>query len=53
MKTNFEIIAEIQSLAEKHYGKNDMAFLWGCSSPLLTVQQLELILGILKDKENN
>lgn len=53
MKTNFEIIAEIQSLAEKHYGKNDMAFLWGCSSPLLTIHNLELILSILKEKETN
>ena len=53
MKTNFELIAEIQALAEKHYGKHDTAFLWGCSSPLLTIPNLELILSILKEKETN
>jgi len=52
MKTNFEVIAEIKTLAEKQFGKNDGFFLWGCSQALLTVQQLEIILSILKDKEN-
>jgi len=52
MKTNFELIAEIKTLAEKQYGKNDTAFLWGCASGFLAINELELILGILKDKEN-
>ncbi len=51
MKTNFEITQEINSLAKKHYGEQDLAFAWGCAQALLTVNQLELILGILKDKE--
>lgn len=51
MKTNFEIIAEIKTLAEKQYGKNDMAFLWGCASGFLSVNELELILGILAEQE--
>lgn len=52
MKTNFEITQEINSLAKKHYGENDLAFAWGCAQALLTAKQLELILGILKEKEN-
>ncbi len=51
MKTNFDITQEINSLAKKHYGDMDLAFAWGCAQALLTVQQLELILGILKEKE--
>jgi hypothetical protein len=51
MKTNFDITQEINSLAKKHYGDHDLAFAWGCAQALLTVQQLELILGILKEKE--
>lgn len=53
MKTNFEIAQEINALAKKHYGDSDLAFSWGCAQALLTTKQLELILGILKDKENN
>ncbi len=53
MKTNFEIVQEITPLAKKHYGEMDLAFLWGSAQALLSVKQLELILGILKDKENN
>jgi hypothetical protein len=52
MKNNFEIIAEIKPLAKKHYGDMDLAFLWGCSQALLTPKQLEIILGMLKEKEN-
>ena len=51
MKTNNEVIAEINSLAKKHYGDVSLAWSWGCATALLTVNQLELILGILKDKE--
>jgi len=51
MKTNFEITQEINTLAKKHYGDTDLAFAWGCAQALLTTQQLELILGILKEKE--
>ena len=51
MISNNEVIAEINSLAKKHYGDTDLAFMWGCAQALLTTQQLELILGILKDKE--
>lgn len=51
MKTNFEIAQEINTLAKKHYGEQDLAFAWGCAQALLTTKQLELILGILKEKE--
>ena len=50
MKTNFEITQEINTLSKKHYGDNDLAFAWGCAQALLTTQQLNLILGILKKK---
>jgi len=53
MKTNFEITQEINTLAKKHYGENDLAFAWGCAQALLSAKQLELILGILKEKETN
>lgn len=53
MKTNFEIAQEINTLAKKHYGEMDLAFAWGCAQGLLTAKQLELILGILKEKEEN
>jgi hypothetical protein len=52
MKSNNEIIAEINTLAKKHYGEQSLAWSWGCAQALLTVEQLDLILGILKDKEN-
>lgn len=53
MKTNFEIVQEINTLANKHYGDSALAlaFAWGSAQSLLTTQQLELILGILKEKE--
>jgi len=51
MKTNFEIAQEINTLAKKHYGDNDLAWMWGSAQALLSAQQLELILGILKEKE--
>jgi hypothetical protein len=50
MKSNNEVIAEINSLAKKHYGDVALAWSWGCATALLTVQQLELILEILKEK---
>ena len=51
MKTNFEITQEINTLAKKHYGAMDLAFMWGCAQALLSTSQLDIILGILKDKE--
>jgi len=51
MTSNFELVQEINPLAKKHYGEMDLAFLWGCSQALLTAQQLDLILGMLKEKE--
>jgi hypothetical protein len=51
MKSNNEVIAEINSLAKKHYGDVSLAWSWGCATALLTVQQLDLILDILKEKE--
>ena len=51
MKTNYEITQEIGILSKKHYGDMSLAWSWGCASALLTVQQLELILGMLKEKE--
>jgi hypothetical protein len=53
MKTNFEISREITTLAKKHYGEQYLAFTWGCAQGLLTTKQLELILGMLKEKEEN
>ncbi len=52
MKTNFEITQEITTLAKKHYGDMSLAWSWGCASALLTTKQLELILGMLKEKES-
>jgi hypothetical protein len=51
VKSNNEVIAEINSLAKTHYGDVSLAWSWGCATALLTTKQLELILGILKDKE--
>jgi hypothetical protein len=51
VKTNYEIIQEINTLAKKHYGDSDYAFAWGCAQALLTAHQLELILGLIKEKE--
>jgi hypothetical protein len=51
MKTNFEIAQEINTLAKKHYGNMDLAFVWGCAQALLSTRELNIILGILKDKE--
>ena len=53
MKTNFEIAQEINTLAKKHYGEQDLAWMWGCAQALLSASQLDLILGILKEKEAN
>ena len=53
MKTNFEISQQINALAKKHYGDTDLAFSWGCAQALLTTPQLELILGILLEKEED
>ena len=53
MISNNEVIAEINSLAKKHHGDMSLAWSWGCATALLTTKQLELILGILKDKETN
>ena len=51
MITNNEIIAEINTLSKKQHGDMYLAWSWGCATALLTTKQLELILGILKDKE--
>jgi hypothetical protein len=51
MITNFEIAQEINTLAKKQYGESDFAFTWGCAQALLTTEQLNLILGMLKEKE--
>lgn len=51
MKSNNEVIAEINSLAKKHYDDMALAWSWGCATALLTTKQLELILDILKEKE--
>jgi hypothetical protein len=51
MKSNFEITQEINTLAKKHYGEQDLAWMWGCAQALLSTSQLDLILGILKEKE--
>lgn len=55
MKTNFEITQEINTLANEHYGDSALAlsFAWGCAQALLTTHQLELILGMIKEKGNN
>jgi hypothetical protein len=53
MISNNEVIAEINSLAKTHYGDVSLAWTWGCAQALLTTQQLNLILDILKEKETN
>lgn len=53
MITNNEVIAEINTLAKKHYGDMDLAFAWGCAQALLSVEHLQIILNILKEKEVN
>ena len=55
MKTNFEIVQEINTLANEHYKDSalSLAFAWGCATALLTTEQLELILTIAKQKGNN
>jgi hypothetical protein len=53
MKSNFEIAQEINTLATKHYGDMNLAWSWGCAQALLTAKQLELILGMLQEKEAN
>ena len=52
MKTNFEMAQEITTLANEYYGDSALAlaFAWGSAQSLLTAQQLELILTIVKDK---
>lgn len=52
MKTNFEMIHEINTLAKKQYGDSNYAFCWGSAQSLLTATQLDLILSLLKEKEN-
>lgn len=51
MKSNNEIIAEISTLAKKHYGEQHLAWSWGCATALLSATQLDLILDLLKEKE--
>jgi hypothetical protein len=53
MKTNYDITQEINTLAKKHYGDMDLAWMWGCAQALLNESQLNIILGILKEKETN
>jgi hypothetical protein len=53
MISNNEVIAEINTLAKTHYDDMALAWSWGCATALLTTEQLQLILGILKDKETN
>jgi hypothetical protein len=53
MISNNEVIAEINSLAKEHYGDMSLAWSWGCAQALLTTEQLQLILGILKEKGDN
>jgi hypothetical protein len=52
MKSNFEIVQEINTLANEYYGDSAMAlaFAWGSAQSLLTVEQLELILTLAKEK---
>ena len=54
MKTNFDTVEEINTLANKHYKDSALAlaFAWGSASALLTTQQLEIILTLAKDLEN-
>ena len=51
MKSNNEIIAEINTLAKNHYGDMALAWSWGCAQALLSAEHLQIILNILKEKE--
>jgi hypothetical protein len=55
MKTNYEIIQEINTLAKNYYNDNalSLAFAWGCAQSLLSTEQLEIILRVIKEQGNN
>jgi len=55
MKTNYEIIQEINTLAKDYYKDNALAlaFSWGCAQALLSTEQLEIILRVIKEQETN
>ena len=55
MINNDDLIQEINTLAKNHYKDNALAlaFAWGCAQALLSTEQLEIILRVIKDEENN
>jgi len=46
-----ELLQEISELSNKKYG-NELSYvgLWGCASALLTIEQLEIIKSVIKNK---
>jgi hypothetical protein len=55
MKTNYEIIQEINTLAKDYYKDNalSLAFAWGCAQSLLSTEQLEIILRVIREQGDN
>jgi hypothetical protein len=55
MKTNYEIIQEINTLSKNYYKDNALAlaFAWGCAQSLLSTEQLEIILRVIREQETN
>jgi len=47
-----EIIEQIKNLSKEYYGDQNYAALWGCSQALLTNEQLEIILSVVKSNES-
>ena len=50
--TNYEIIEQIKNLSKEYYGDHNYAALWGMSQALLTNEQLEIILSVVKSNES-
>lgn len=55
MINNDDIIQEINTLARNHYQDHTLAlaFAWGCAQSLLSTEQLEIILRVIKNEGNN
>jgi hypothetical protein len=47
-----EIIDTVEKLSKEVYGDSKYAALWGMSQTLLTQQQLEIILSVVKSNES-
>jgi hypothetical protein len=55
MINNDSIIQEINTLSKNYYKDNALAlaFAWGCAQSLLSTEQLEIILRVIREQETN